>query len=119
MLSWIVLFLLDGLGCLAPRFCFLLINSHPFAGEEASLRSLLYKLSCVVLRLGLFVVERRCEINLHISINDTNCIILILGFDLQYIDVKFSRKSRYLDRIALMQAGKIPQLKLQHSFGVV
>lgn len=91
----------------------LLVDSHSIPSENSLLRLLTLQLSPVIsVSLGLNVIKRRRKVDIHVSINDANSVVLILGRDLQYIDLKLIIEDLYADGIALMQTCEIPKLIL-------
>lgn len=78
------------------------INSHSFARKKPVFWWLFNEFTALCLLLRFFVIYRRSKINLHISVDNTNGLILIFGLDLQNINIKFARKSRNCDCIPLV-----------------
>lgn len=118
MLPRIILFFLwqlDYLRCFSVRVILFLINSHSISSENSFLLPFCFFFNfCVSINLSrLLVVKRWQEININISINDANSIIIIFGSDLKNIDFKFFVKDSDRDGIALMQASKIPELMFE------
>jgi len=100
--------------------CFL-VYSHSFPPKRVVLLLILFVIeTCLSVELGGFdVIERRCEIDINISLYDANGIILIFGLDLQNVDLKLFAKNFDGDGIFLMQTCEVPQLVLQNSLGIV
>lgn len=92
MSPWIIFLLLTGLHSRPlPRIVILrlLVNPNPIPSKHPSLLRLLLQLSPILsIPLWLHIIQRRSEVHIHISINDTNRIIFIFRRDLQNIDLK-------------------------------
>lgn len=82
MLSWIILFFLNSLWSFSWGIVCFLINSNSFSIKDSFFSSwFLNKFANILLWSSFFIVKRRCKINLNISINNANGIILIFWFD--------------------------------------
>jgi len=122
VLSWIIFFLLWYVWHFSARFILFSINSLAFTSEITSFICQLTWLNNIGvshLFLRLLIIKRRSEINIDISVNNANCVILILWIYLQNIDLKFIIKSWYRNRISFVQTCKISKLILQNCFWVV
>jgi len=66
----------------------------------------------------LLVVKRRGKVDLHISINHTQSVILILRLDLKDVNVILSIECLNPDCVPHMQAGKVSQLDFQNGLWI-
>lgn len=120
MFSRIILLLLnDCLWCFTTRDLCFFVYPNTNSIKNTSLCSILDKLSSILLWFGLLIVQRWCKVYLNVSINNTNCLILILGFYLKYINLKFTWKrwDRYC--VSFMKTSKVSKLKLEYSFRII
>lgn len=95
------------------------IDSHSIPAENSSLFGI-FSLQ-IALNIGSFrfdIIKRGCKVDIYISIDDANGIILVFWCDFQYIDFKLILKNLYAYRISLVQAGEISKLIFQDGFGV-
>lgn len=72
----------------------------------------------VSVSLRLNIVKRRREVYIHICIDDTDGVVLVLGSDLQYVNLELIIKDLDANGIALMQTCEVSELILKDGFGI-
>ena len=68
---------------------------------------------------GLHVVERRSKVDIDVSLDDADGVVLIFGLDLKNVDFKFIPKNLYSDGVLLVKTGEVSELVLKDCFRVV
>jgi hypothetical protein len=113
---------LHGLGTLSGvGVVGLLVDPHAVACKNIPLLAVILGLdfSPGINLLRLHIVERGCEIDVHVSIDDADGGVLIGGFDFQDVDFELVVEDLDGDGVALVQTGEVSQLVLQHCLGVL
>ena len=93
-----------------PRVPCLLIHSHSLPRKHVVL-ALLLPFAQAGLSLetgGLYVVERRSKVDVHISFDDADSVILVFWFDLEDVDVELFPEDLNGDGVFLVETGEVP-----------
>lgn len=75
-------------------------------------------MTLLLIHRRLLVVVGRSEVHLDICVDDTDSIIVVLGFDLENVDFVVTVESLNGDGVAHMEAGEVPQLDFEDGLGV-
>lgn len=124
MLSGVVLLLLRHyciLGTLPGVVDCFLVYPHPLPSERIILLLvvLVIEAGLPVELGGLYVVEGRGKVHIHVCLDDANGVVLVFGLDLEDVDIKLLAKNLNGNGVFLVQTGEVPQLILQNGLGIV
>jgi hypothetical protein len=120
--SWVILLFLWFYYVRSPLCTFfkLLINSYSITSKRSCLLWLLYPgLSSRSYTLRLNVIQRWSKVNVDISVNYANGIVIIFRCNLQYVNLEFVIKYLNADGIALVQTSEISKLILEYGFRIL
>ena len=116
MLSWVVfLFLGHHVGSfscvISGRVLF--INTHCSSSKDSSLFRLLgLNITLSIVLFWFYVVQRRSEININISIYDAKGVVFVFWRDFQDINLKFIVEDLYSDGVSFMETSEVSELIL-------
>lgn len=98
----------------------LFINSDTISSEDSSFFWVLgFEISFDWLSFRLYVVKRRCKVDIDISVDDAYGVVLILRGDFEDVNFKLILEDLNANGVSLMQTGKVSELVLQDGFGVL
>jgi hypothetical protein len=100
----------------------LLVNPYstvPRKNVFLFLAAIIIRYTCFSLHSRLNIVERWCEVDINISLDDADGVVLVFGTNFEDVDFKFFAENFDDDGVFFVQTGKVSQLILENCFGIV
>lgn len=98
----------------------LFVNSHSIAPKDSSFLGIIcLQISFHRSSFWLYVVKWRGKVDINISIDDADGIVLVFRCDFEDVDLKLILKDLDTNGVSLVQAGEVSKLVLEDGFRVL